>query len=254
MIFGLNTRSMKAIIILGLSTMAQAVFSQQQQMQQRNVIIVNNVSNINVFNSQAVLSNIQVNLTNNEQKQQVVRSVARANPVRRTTQVRSTNVAARSAPQVRRRSRPRTVNITPAVVVQPQVLNTINTPEANQMLNASAINVPAQNLASGNGFDIQIQNVSKVANEDGNPFSPNESNTAKESLQINTSIDLSINLKGKTITRTRSSSSSSSSGSSSHSRSHTFNKKMAKFKRNFFGKLSSHKKGNHRLDMCFNWK
>ncbi len=245
---------MKAIIILGLSTMVQTAFSQQQQQIQNRNILVNNLSNVNYVNV-AVLSNIQVNFNNNEQKQQL-RNISRATPVRRATHVRTNNTLARNAtPQVRRRSRPRprTVNTTPVNNPPVQVLNIINVPETNQMLAVNDINASVQNPGLGNGFDIQTQGVSNIANVDSNPFVQQKSNESKESLQVNTNLDLSLNLKGASVVRSRAVSSSSSSSSSSRSRSHTFSKKMAKFKRNFFGKLASHRKGNGRIDLCFNW-
>ncbi len=244
---------MKAIIILGLSTLVQTAFSQQQQQIQNRNILVNNLSNVNYVNV-AVLSNIQVNFNNNEQKQQL-RNISRATPVRRVTQVRTNNTVARNpTPQVRRHSRPRprTANTTPVNNPPLQVVNVVNVPETNQVLTATGINASAQNPGLGNGFDIQTQGISNIANVDGNPFVQQKSNESKEILQVNTNVDLSLNLKGSSVVRSRAGSSSSSS--SSRSRSHTFSKKMAKFKRNFFGKLSSHKKGNHCLDLCFNWK
>lgn len=243
---------MKAIIILGLSTLMQTAFSQQQQQIQNHNILVNNLSNVNYVNV-AVLSNSQVSFNNNEQKQQV-RIVARATPVKRTTQVKTNTTVARNATtQVRRRSRPRplTINTTPVNNPPAQVLNVIAVPETNQMLNATDVNTSAQNPGLGNGFDVQTQGVSNIANIDSNPFVQQQINESKESLQINTSLDLSINLKGASVVRSRSVASSSSS---SRSRSHAFSKKMAKFKRNFYGKLSLHKNGNHQLDLCFNWK
>jgi hypothetical protein len=52
----------------------------------------------------------------------------------------------------------------------------------------------------------------------------------------------------------RSSSSSSSSSSKSKSQKRTFSKKLKKFERNFYGKMGSHKKSKHLVDVCFNWK
>lgn len=229
---------MKAIIILTLTTIIQSAFSQQQQQIQSRNIVVNNFSNVNLLNNRAVLSNIRVN--NNEQKPQS-RTITRATSANQYKPVKAnaTNTAKNSTSQVRRRSRPRSVSTTPQV---------INVPKANELINASNINVPSQNFILENSFDIKSQGFSNVAIEVTNPSVQMESN--KAGLDIN--LDVSLNLKGTSIVRSRTSSSSSSS--SSHSKSHMFSKKMAKFKRHFFGKLSSHKKGNHRLDLCFNWK
>lgn len=240
---------MKAIIILSLSAIAQAAFSQQQQQIQNRNVLVNNISNVNFLNNSAVLSNIQINFNNNEQKQQVTRNVTRVSPVRRTTQVKTTATSTSPRPQVRRRSRPRTINTTPQVLSQPNVANVV---QPNELINASNINAPAQNFILISNSDLQVQGFSNNNSDNGgNPFVQQEKNSNKESLQINTNLDLSINLKGASVVRSRASSSSSSS---SHSKSHAFSKKMAKFKRNFFGKLASHKKGNHHIDLCFNWK
>ncbi len=240
---------MKAIIILSLTAITQTAFSQQQQQIQSRNILVNNISNVSFQSNIGALNNIQVNFNNNEQKQQV-RNVVRATPARKYTQVKTNtaNLEKKPAHQVRRRSRPRTVIIAPQTLSQPKV---VNVPATNVLLNASDINTPSQNVILENNFEIQSQGISNVANEDSNPFVQQENNNSKESLQINTNLDLSLNLKGASIVRSRASSSSSSSGS--HSKSHVFSKKLAKFKRNFFGKLSSHKKGSHRLDLCFSW-
>ena len=206
---------MKAIIILGLSTLVQTAFSQQQQQIQSRNILVNNLSNVNYVNV-AALSNAQVNFNNNKQKQQV-RNVSRATPARRATQAKTnTTVARNTTTEVRRRSRPkpRTVNTTPVNNPPAQVLNVISVPETNKMLNVTDVNDSAQNPGLANGFDVQTQGVANVANVDSNPFVQQQINETKESLQINTSPDLSINLKGASVVRSRSVSSSSSSSRS----------------------------------------
>ncbi len=242
---------MKAIIILSFSTIAQAVFSQQQQQQApQRVFITNNMSNVNVLNN-VLLTNVQTNFSN-QQKQQVVTNVARVAPVRRYTQVRAVSTTNNPVSRVRRSARPRTASTTPQVVVSPQTVNVINTPVNNQLLNAGNVKTPLQNFILpnnlGNGFDLQNQQgIANVANEDNNLFVQQKSSIDAVPLQINTNVDVSFNLKSRSVAR-------SASSSSSHSRSRTFSKKVAKFKRHFFGKLASHKKNNGHIDLCFNWK
>jgi hypothetical protein len=68
--------------------------------------------------------------------------------------------------------------------------------------------------------------------------------SANSSKGINVSLDLNVRVR---------SFSSSSAASSSKTNRHTFSKKMKKFERHFLGKIGSHKKSKHLVDVCFNW-
>lgn len=252
---------MRAIIILGFSVITQVAVSQQQQ-QQMQQVFVNNVSNINIqyrgnLNNNDNVKSIQTNISqiNNRavQSQRLASNTLRARPTRKYTQVKVTNTnKSPVTAQVRRanpRPRPRVVNTVPVNVNPPKNVDANNVSEANEVV-GNEINPVAQTINFINNDEVQMQDFSNAANEGSNPF--NQLDNINVGAQINFNVDLSLNLKGKSNIRSRSSSSSSST--SSHSKSRSFSKKMAKLKRNFFGKLSSHKKGKHRLDVCFAWK
>lgn len=230
---------MKAIIILGLSSIAYISCAQEQRYQQQN-ISANSRVNFSFVNNIS-FNNIQINTNDHVQKQQV-RNLTRLAPARKYAQTKVNNTVKNPTAQVRRLTRPRTVVATPRAITQPQIDPLNNVLEANEMINASNINVPEQNFVLPVNIDVQSQGFSNVAKEGSNPFVPQETNK----VDLDANIDLSLSLKGKTVIR--------STSSSSHSKSHAFSKKIAKFKRVFFGKLTSHKKGNHRLDLCFKWK
>jgi hypothetical protein len=246
---------MKAIIILGLSVFAQVAVSQQEQKQQ---LFANNISNINVqYRGNLNNNNDNVNFIQNNisqintkavQRQQQVSNTLRARPARKHTQVKVTNTNKNVVTaQVRRANpRPRVINTVP---VNPPKNMDINNPVQNNEPLGNEFNPVAQTNNFINNEDIQVQNFSIDVPQGSNPF--NQQDNINVGAQINFNLDLSLNLKGRSTVKARESSSSSSS---SHSKSRNFSKKMAKFKRNFFGKISSHKKGKHRLDVCFNWK
>lgn len=248
---------MKAIIILGFCVFAQVAVSQQQQM------FVNNISNINIQyrgnlnNNSDNVKSIQTNISqlNNRavQSQQLASNTLKAKPTRQYTQVKVTNTNKNPVTaQVRRanpRPRPRVVNTVAVNINPPKNVDVNNVLEANQVL-GNEFNPAPQTINFINNDDMQTQNFSNLTNEGSNPF--NQLDNINVGAQINFNLDVSLNLKGKSNIKSRSSSSSSST--STHSKSRSFSKKMAKFKRNFFGKLSSHKKGKHRLDVCFAWK
>ncbi|MDP1802625.1 MAG: hypothetical protein Q8L81_14790 [Bacteroidota bacterium] len=248
---------MRIIIILGFSVFAQAAVSQQQQQQQQ---FANNISNINI-QYRGTLNSNNVNLIQNNtsqintkavQTQHQVSNTLRARPARKYTQVKVTNTNKNPVTaQVRRanpRPRPRVINTIAVNVNPPKNVEINNSLENNEPL-GNEFNPVAQTINFINNEDIQVQNSSNIIDQVSNPFS--QEDNINVGAKMNFNVDLSLNLKGGTSIKIRSSSSSSSS---SYSKSRNFSKKRAKFKRNFFGKLSSHKKRKHRLDVCFAWK
>ncbi len=248
---------MRAIIILGLSVFTQVAVSQQEQKQQ---LFVNNMSNINVQyranlnNNNDNVNFIQTNISqiNNKavQSQQLVGNTLKARPARKYTQVKVTNtnknIVTAQARRPNPRPRPRVVNTNPVNVNPPKNADINNSLENNEAL-GNEFNPVVQTISFINNNDIQVQNFSNAADQGSNPF--NQLDNINVGAQINFNLDLSLNLKGRSTIKAR-----SSSSTSSHSKSRSFSKKMAKLKRNFFGKLSSHKKSKHRLDVCFAWK
>ena len=116
---------------------------------------------------------------------------------------------------------------------------------------------PAIQMAQTNLFNANDDNnVGNQMSQQGN-FDNNKSDDSSDEGLSNVSQSSSsgnaidLNLSFKMPSR---SSSSSSSSSKSKSQKHTFSKKLKKFERNFYGKMGSHKKSKHLVDVCFNWK
>ncbi|MEO6306114.1 MAG: hypothetical protein ABIP51_23400, partial [Bacteroidia bacterium] len=138
--------------------------------------------------------------------------------------------------------------LTPVIQANTPLTQVLTASNSNPAVISNLYNPQVQTINFINNDDIQSVNESKVQSLGSNPY--NQQDISNVGSQMNLNIDLSLNLKGRSVVR----SSGSYSSSSSRSKAHTFSKKFAKFKRNFFGKMSSHKKGKHRLDVCFNWK
>ena len=240
---------MRTIIIL-------SVFTQIGLAQQSQQFLVNNLSNINIQNNNRGNINFtNVMLSNNaplnSNKPKVV-SRPTVRPRTTTTFNQINRINANKAPvtaQVRRarpRSTPRVAPTNNTNIQTPSNQNNINNNDINAPI-VNEINMPDLQLKSNINEAIQVQNFVNV-DQGSNPF-PQQENT-NVGNQFNLNMDLSINLNGLNKIKVRESSSSTSNRSTNR----IFYKKLAKFKRNFFGKLSSHKKSKHRLDVCFNWK
>lgn len=114
------------------------------------------------------------------------------------------------------------------------------------------INPPAQNFGGNVGNIANDEN--NVGNEiqqqsfgnENNPIQIQQALSNVSSSNKDISFDLSFN--------TKTFSSSTSSWSSSKTNRRTLSKKVSKLKRNFYGKLASHKKSRHQVDICFNWR
>ena len=233
--------SMKLFIISGFCLYATHLFSQQTQSQNRVVnltnILVQNVSNVNLNNNE---NNVQM-LSNPKPRTRVNRP--NVNRVYASNAIKNTYKAS-TISQVRRVARkPITRPVRRVTTATP----TIQPPD--NIINESAINninKLSQNISLTNNSDIQVKNfISDVSKNPQKQFI-----NIGIGNQLNLSVDLSLNVNTKSTVKY----SSSSAGSTSHSKSRTFGNKMAKFKRNFFGKLSLHKKSKHRIDICFVWK
>lgn len=98
--------------------------------------------------------------------------------------------------------------------------------------------------------DIQIVQQTNETNESKESNKENDQeqqSSGNNGLSGGTGFNLSLNVSARSF-------SSSGSSSSSKSNKHTFSKKLTKFKRNFYGKIASHKKSRHQVDICFNWR
>jgi hypothetical protein len=116
-----------------------------------------------------------------------------------------------------------------------------------------AIQIAQTNLFNANDDNNLDNQMSQEGNFDENKnddiMDEGLSNVRQSSSSSNA---INLNLSFKMPSRYSSSSSSSSSKSKSQKR--TFSKKLKKFERNFYGKMGSHKKSKHLVDVCFNWK
>ena len=119
-----------------------------------------------------------------------------------------------------------------------------NSNPAIQIVQTNLINIDKDNNAA-----IQIgQQGNFDENNSIDDISDEGLSNVRQSSSSVTAIELNLSFKMP------SRSSSSSSSSKSKSQKHTLSKKLKKFERNFYGKMGSHKKSKHLVDVCFNWR
>lgn len=115
---------------------------------------------------------------------------------------------------------------------------------AIQIVQTNLINIDKDNNAA-----IQISQQGDFdENNSIDDISDEGLSNVRQSSSSVTAIELNLSFKMP------SRSSSSSSSSKSKSQKHTLSKKLKKFERNFYGKMGSHKKSKHLVDVCFNWR
>ncbi|MDX2172988.1 MAG: hypothetical protein SFY56_07710 [Bacteroidota bacterium] len=221
----------KTVFVTGSFFFTILVFRQQQQSPNR----ISNITNVLIQN----VSNVNLNNNNNVQVISNPRPRQRVNRPRRST-ISSNTSSINNTPIISQR---RIVRRPP----RRPIARTISSPTVNPVVNvnpSSGNEEPTSTKNLINNSDIQIQNF--VSNVSQNP----QVQSGNGNSQLNLDIDFSFNVKTTTTVKA----SSSYAGSSARYKSRTFSKKMAKLKRNFFGKLSGHKKSKRRIDICFNWK
>lgn len=240
---------MKSALFIFFSLLLCVTYAQQQQF--INVMALNNINpaiqsvqNMNNRNViQVMASNVQGHKSNmkaqgNKVKQaqvrnaNTVRALNRTGSSRTVKQITGNNLSTAGGPNAT--GNPGNFNVNEDIQANNVSDNNVGNSFDNQAGNL--FNPPAQMLENN---DTKIQQQIIVISEI-------KTNSVKENKSINVSLDVSVSRKVL----------SSSSGSSSSSRSNQriLFKKYAKFKRNFHGKLSSHKKSRHRVDICFNWR
>lgn len=230
----------KILVITGFCFFTMVAFSQQQSQQQQapqqlqnrisnlTNILIQNVGNTN-FNNNDNNTKVQV-VSNPRPRQRINRPNRRYISINNSTN--KTPVIAQR--RIARRPPHRPVTITNNTLPINPVVNA--NPSLGNGASTSSINVANIN-------DLQIQNF--VSNVSKNP----QVQSGTGNTQLNLNIDFSFNAKTTTVK-----SISSYAGSSARYKSRIVSKKIAKFKRNFFGKLLGHKKSKRRIDICFNWK
>ncbi len=127
--------------------------------------------------------------------------------------------------------------------------NNINAPaqyiQSNVLTNVGNLNIDNNN---NDNNPIVQQQVNFIDNNIGNDIEQQQSSNSNKQ----TNDDVNSNGKGFDMSFNFSSRSSNSS-SNKKTHKHTFHKKLTKFNRNFYGKMTLHKKSKHLVDVCFNW-
>lgn len=241
---------MKIASFVFLGLLAYSIHAQQQQ-QFSNVMLLNN-SNPGVQvqnNSNKNFVNVaSLNSQSNRGNQRVQVNKTNSNTVKNTSTTRSSNNnnASRVVRQVNRGNSNRVGG--PNATGNLANFNPTDNNEGNANDDKIVANVLDNNV--GNQFNPQsqvLENNEEQIQSQQTAISPQSFlNENKETKSINLSLDLSVSK--------RSFSTSSSSSSSVKANRRTFHKKYSKFKRNFYGKLASHKKSRHQVDICFNWR
>lgn len=118
------------------------------------------------------------------------------------------------------------------------------------------INVPMQIIQTTNHLNNDNNDNNPLEQQQLNFIDDNVSNINQSQRNINSNLQtnnvVSNNRKGLELSFDFSSRSlSSSSNKKIHK--HTFHKKLTKFNRNLYGKMTLHKKSKHLVDVCFNW-
>ncbi len=231
----------KIVFVAGSFFFTTLVFGQrqqqQQQIQQQSLNRISNLTNVLIQN--VGNSNLNINDNNN------VRVISNPRPRQRINRPRKRNISSNKI----------NINKTPIILQRRIARRPPRRPVAtasNTFSNNPVVNINPS-LSNGelksnqnvdNNSDIQIQNF--VSNVSKGP----QVQSGNGNSQLDFNIDFSFNLKNTATVK----STSSYAGSSAHYKSRFFTKKFAKFKRRFFGKLASHKKSKHRIDICFKWK
>lgn len=208
-------------------------FAQQQIQTQARISIltnalINNVSNVS-FNNDIILNNIQV-LSSPRPRNIVKRKTRRA--IKSITNIKNTNKTPAIVPlrRIARRPMPR--------IVSRVTTSNSTTQTLNNNVNLAVINAPKTQP------QVFVNNNASTKTINLNP--PINISKLIIPLQSNGNATSSSHLIEKLTV--------SSVSSSSNRKSNIFFKKISKFKRNFFGKLSKHKKSKHPIDICFKWK
>ena len=128
--------------------------------------------------------------------------------------------------------------------------------QAGNLFVQNNINMPVQTIQTANYLNNDDNDSNPVEQQQLNFINDNISNINQLQQNINSNKqtnDVSnSNGKGFDMSFNFSSRSSNSSSNKKIQR-HTFHKKLTKFNRNLYGKMTLHKKSKHLVDVCFNW-
>ncbi len=128
--------------------------------------------------------------------------------------------------------------------------------QAGNLFVQNNINIPVQTIQNANYLNNDDNDNNPIEQQQRNFINDNISNINQSQQSYNSikqSNDVSdSNGKGLEMSfNFTSRSSASSSNKKIHK--HTFHKKLTKFNRNLYGKMTLHKKSKHLVDVCFNW-
>jgi len=128
--------------------------------------------------------------------------------------------------------------------------------QAGNLFVQNNINMPIQTIQTANYLNNDDNDNNPIEQQQLNFINDNISNINQLQQNINSNKqtnDVSnSNVKGFDMSFNFSSRSSNSS-SNKKIHKHTFHKKLTKFNRNLYGKMTLHKKSKHLVDVCFNW-
>lgn len=129
--------------------------------------------------------------------------------------------------------------------------------QAGNLFVQNNVNIPVQT--------IQTDNYLNNDDNDNNPLEQQQQinsivdnisniNQLQQNINSNKQINDVISSERKGLEMSLNFSSRSSSSSSNKKiHKHTFHKKLTKFNRKLYGKMTLHKKSKHLVDVCFNW-
>jgi hypothetical protein len=128
--------------------------------------------------------------------------------------------------------------------------------QAGNLFVQNNINIPVQTIQNTNYLNNDDNDNNPIEQQQRNFINDNISNINQSQQSYNSikqSNDVSdSNGKGLEMSFNFTSRSSASSSSKKiHKR--TFHKKLTKFNRKLYGKMTLHKKSKHLVDVCFNW-
>jgi hypothetical protein len=128
--------------------------------------------------------------------------------------------------------------------------------QAGNLFVQNNINLPIQSIQTDYYLNNDNNDNNPIEQQQLNFINDNISNINQSQRNINSNIQtnnaVSNNRKGLELSFNFSSTSTSSS-SNKKIHKHTFHKKLTKFNRNLYGKMTLHKKSKHLVDVCFNW-
>ncbi len=244
----------KLFLFSGLFAINALVAQQNQQL--TNVVVFNNV-------------NSNFNVVINQKKVAPIALIVASNQATRNSTINKINAPKKRVKQNTNNPSTSLISYTNSEKTQSNKQLKLEDTNLENNSNIANTNPTAPLIQNGNQQVLNdvLENYSNIINR--NPIQLNTDNTlgnmsvnevinqvqaTQQQVQTNTSKSSSSKESNFSFDFTSSKKVSSKSSKTSHSKSHQTSRKLAKFKRNFFGKLTSHKKNKYQVDICFLWK